>query len=278
MHCLSKQELDYYSKSGYLAPIRVMSEADMNEMRLKTERLGAARGGQLPPSLNMKAHLLIPWLWDLVCDPNVIGPVKDILGDDVLCWASSFFDKQSGTPNHVPWHQDSSYWGLERPDALTAWIAFTPSNIENGCLRLLPCTHGGQLKHVCTGDPNNMLLGNEALSQSVAEEDAVDIVLKPGEMSLHHLRLIHGSNPNSGSQRRTGFAIRYIAGTLRGSTGLRGYATLVSGKDHGGFILEQKPEGVMHRNDLKRYAVILNRCNAIIQAEIRADRAPKGGS
>ena len=36
------------------------------------------------------------------------------------------------------------------------------------------------------------------------------ITLRPGEMSLHHVRLVHGSPPNPPNDRRIGFAIRYI--------------------------------------------------------------------
>ena len=36
------------------------------------------------------------------------------------------------------------------------------------------------------------------------------ITLRPGEMSLHHMCLVHGSPPNPSNDRRIGLAIRYI--------------------------------------------------------------------
>ncbi|HIG66072.1 MAG TPA: phytanoyl-CoA dioxygenase [Methyloprofundus sp.] len=264
---LSKQQLEHYQQQGYLSPIRVVSKENISHLRDKTETLGSARGGQLPPALNIKAHLLIPWLWDLVRSSAVIEPVVDILGEDVLCWGSSFFDKLPGSTDHVPWHQDSTYWGLEKPDALTAWIAFSTSDRSNGCLRVVPMSHGDQLKHVEMEDPSNMLqLRSETLAESV-EAPAVDIILNAGEMSLHHQRLIHGSEPNTGTQRRAGFAIRYIAGYLKGVMDEPNYATLVHGKDLGGFLLEEKPEGLFHREALKRHCVILKRGQAVVHRE-----------
>ena len=55
--------------------------------------------------------------------------------------------------------------------------------------------------------------------------------LAAGEMSLHHVRLIHGSDPNPSDDRRIGFAIRYIPTYVRQVAGSHDSATLVRGED-----------------------------------------------
>ena len=262
-----------FNREGVLFPIPVIPGAEIAQMRARFEALGAGRNGQLAPIFNLKLHLLIPWLWQLVHDPRVLDPVEAVLGPDILCWGASFFDKRPGDPGHVHWHQDATYWGLDRPDALTAWIAFTPSTPANGCMRVIPGSHRHPLQHVHSDDTDNMLAGQEMLGEPVDEAEAIDVVLQPGEMSLHQLLLVHGSGVNESTQRRTGFAIRYIAGDLRQTGDLRGTATLVRGRDFGHFDLEQAPESDFDPLALRRYSAVFRRAREIVSRQIEADRS-----
>jgi non-heme Fe2+,alpha-ketoglutarate-dependent halogenase len=253
-HHLSQEALDRYRRDGWLSPLTVMSETEMADGLTRLDGILAQRSGRVTPSQNVKVHLLVPFLWDLVHHPAILDPVEDILGPDLLCWGAGFFDKLPGTAKHVPWHQDVTYWGLSEPLALTAWVAFTPSVPENGCMRVSPRTHHAPIAHRDTGDNDAMLPGREEVEVDVDEENAVDLVLKPGEMSLHDVLVVHGSAANSSTMRRCGFAIRYISGRVTTVGGKRGSATLVRGRDHGTYDLEEPPEGEFHPEALKRYA------------------------
>lgn len=269
MYNLSDQAKTQYEEEGYLAPLTALEKDELDPLRDRILHLGSAREGQLPPALNFKPHLLVPDLWNLVHAPRIVEPVVDILGQDVLCWVSSFFDKAPGTAKHVHWHQDSTFWGLERPDALTVWVAFTPSNRTNGCMRVLPKSHGDQMRHIYAEDPENMLRGGEVLASPVDESEVRDIELAPGEMSLHHQRLVHGSRPNTGKERRMGFAIRYIAGDLKGLQNDQSFATLVHGEDRGGFQIETAPERDLDPQALRRHGKILRKFNEIVNREVK---------
>ena len=85
-----------------------------------------------------KAHLLFPFLADLVRHPRILDAIEDVLGPDILCWNTNFFIKEAETPSFVSWHQDSTYWGLSTPDVATAWVALTPSTGENGAMAVHP--------------------------------------------------------------------------------------------------------------------------------------------
>lgn len=256
---LTKHQFGEYQQQGFLFPLPVLSDSETAEMRAKLERLEADHDGQLPPTINRKPHLLLTWLNELIRDARILDPVEDILGANILCWGSGFFIKNANTPARVTWHQDSTYWGLSKPDVVTAWVAFTPSTAENGCMRVVPGTHTHeQLPHRDTFARDNLLSRGQEVSVNVDESRAVDIVLAPGQMSLHHVMLVHGSEPNRSTLRRIGFAIRYLPTYVKQLTGVRDSATLVRGKDdYGHFVLEPAPRSDLHPDALNFHAEML---------------------
>jgi non-haem Fe2+, alpha-ketoglutarate-dependent halogenase len=270
---LNLEEVVRYEREGFLAPIEALTASEAVQRLDWLCELEAQHAGRITPTHNIKIHLLVPWLWDLVHNPRILDPVEDLLGPDLLCWGASFFDKRPGESHHVPWHQDASYWGLSAPDALTAWVAFTPSLRENGCMRISPRTHRSPIRHIDTHDRTNMLPGREALAADVDEGTAVDIELQSGEMSLHHVLTVHGSKPNLSAQRRCGFAIRYISGRVKTVRGTPATAALVRGRDHGHFELEAEPEGVFHPDAVARYQSVLRIWMRNVFDEIKIDRS-----
>lgn len=233
-HLLTPSQISTYNRDGIVFPIRVMSGEQAVSLLDRLEALESIEGGSLKGPSNQKPHLLFPWLSELVRNPEITGAVSSILGTNLLCWASSFFIKNPKDGAFISWHQDSTYWNLSSPDVLTAWVALTPSTPENGCMRVIPGTHlKDQVPHRDTFAENNLLSRGQEIAVEVDEDDAVDVVLKPGEMSLHHVRIFHGSKANQSTQRRIGFAIRYIPTRVSQITG-RTSALLVSGADEFG--------------------------------------------
>src|SRR5436305_125455 len=184
---LTEAQIAQYRDRGYLAPLPVMPAAEAAGLRAELERIEARMGGPLRGDLRHKSHLLFPFLAELVRHPRILDAVEDLLGPDLLCWTSNFFIKEAAAPSFVSWHQDSTYWGLSEPDVVTAWVALTPSTIEAGCMRVIPGTHGQQVQHSDTYAEANMLSRGQEVLVEVDERLAVDIVLEPGEISLHHV-------------------------------------------------------------------------------------------
>jgi hypothetical protein len=245
---LSPTEITDYRKRGVLFPRPAVGAAAAQTLLEQFEALEREEGGRISKRTNHKPHLLLTWLADLVRHPTILDQVEGVLGPNLLCWASDFFSKSPDDGMRVTWHQDSTYWGLSKPDIVTAWVAFTPSSVESGCLRVVPGSHlMDQLPHGDTFAADNMLSRGQEISVKVDERDAVDVLLQPGEMSLHHVRLIHGSEPNRAAHRRIGFAIRYLPTDVRQISGLRDTATLVRGRDdHGHFDHEPAPASDFH--------------------------------
>ena len=232
-----------YRRDGVLFPLPAIGGAEGGALLDKLEALEAREGGQISRRTNHKPHLLLSWLADLVRDARILDRVEAVIGPNIFCWSSDFFVKNPGDRKRVTWHQDSTYWGLSAPDIVTAWVALTPSTVESGCMRVVPGSHlMDQLPHRDTFAEQNMLTRGQEVQVEVDESQAVDVVLAQGEMSLHHVRLIHGSEPNNGTHRRIGFAIRYVPTYVRQVAGSHDSATLVRGVDrYHNFEEEQRP-------------------------------------
>ncbi len=255
---LGPEAVETYQRDGALHPVRAMPADEAAALRQKLEAAEAAAGGKLEGGLKFKPHLLYPWLHDLVCDPRITGPVSEVLGDDVLCWASNFFTKEANDPAYVSWHQDSTYWGLSGPDVCTAWIALSPSTVASGCMRVVPGTHAEQIGHTDTHAEGNMLSRGQVVQAVVEDDAAVDVLLEPGEMSLHHVRLIHGSRANTSNDRRIGYAIRYAAPHLHQLYSDEDSATLVRGEDrYQHFAPEPRPASDLDPAALDRHRHLL---------------------
>lgn len=228
---LTPHQLEHFKKYGYVAPIRVMSERTALELRKRLEDFEQSSNPLRKKALNVKSHLLFSWLNELVRNDKVVDAIEDLYGPDLLVWASSFFIKNGNDPAYVSWHQDSTYWGLSKPDVVTAWVALSESNRANGAMQVVPGTHLlDQIPHRDTFNESNLLTRGQEVAVDVDESQAVAIELEPGEMSLHHVRIVHGSPPNASPNRRIGYAIRYIPTYVRQLEGADS-ATLVRGVD-----------------------------------------------
>ena len=240
---LSQAAVERFKHEGFYSPIRVMSAAEARRFRNALEGHEAKTGEPLQGNWRHKMHLLFTWADELVHHPKVLDAVEDVIGPDILCWTTNFFIKEANSPGFVSWHQDSTYWGLEPDDVVTAWVAFTDVTEENGCMQVIPGSHKvDQLPHVDTFHKDNLLSRGQEIAVKVDSENTVDCVLNPGEMSLHHVKLVHGSEPNRSNDRRIGLAIRYIPTDVK-QLKVRDSATLVRGVDrYGNFDHEPRPK------------------------------------
>jgi hypothetical protein len=239
---LSPSAIAQYQYDGYYFPLEILSAAEATSYRARLEEHEARAGGPLKGHMRHKSHLLFTWLNELIRHPRILDAVESVLGPDLLCWSSSFFIKEPDKTAFVSWHQDATYWGLSSPEVMTVWVAFTPANRVNGCMAFIPGTQHIQVAHRDTFAADNLLTRGQEIAVEVDESKAVYVELAPGQASLHHVMLFHGSAPNRSADRRIGYAIRYIPTHVRQIAGERDSATLVRGVDrYGRFDLEPAP-------------------------------------
>jgi chlorinating enzyme len=229
---LSEAQVEAFGRNGYHFPVRAISEGEADILRSKVEEFEFEHGLVMKTPYRNKPHMVFTWASELIRHPRILDTVEDILGPNLLVWGTSFFIKEPNDPAYVSWHQDSTYWGLSHPDIVTAWVALTASDVPNGAMRVIPGSHlKDQLPHKDTFAQNNLLTRGQEVAVEVKNAEAVDMTLQPGEMSLHHVRIVHGSEPNRAHYRRLGLAIRYVPTYVRQTEGPRDYATLVRGVD-----------------------------------------------
>lgn len=262
---LTPHQVQTYAERGYAFPLRAMPAEQAGAALARLRATEARLGGRLSGRLNQKPHLLFPWADALVRHPPILDAVESILGPDVLCWGSQFFNKEAGDAAFVSWHQDGTYWGLSAPDVVTAWVALTPSTADSGCMRVVPGTHRAAVPHHDTYTAENLLSRGQEVAVQVDEAEAVEITLQPGEMSLHHVLIVHGSEPNRSDAPRIGFAIRYVPTHVRQLSGETDSALLVRGTDRfGHFEHEESPGTELEEAAVQRHARILDRQLAIL--------------
>jgi ectoine hydroxylase-related dioxygenase (phytanoyl-CoA dioxygenase family) len=198
-------------------------------------------GGESPESMDTP-HFANPALFRwLLADP-VLDLVEPLIGPDIALFSSHFICKPPGVGKRVPWHEDSAYWQkiLDPMEVVTIWLAIDPSTPANGCMRVIPGTHSdGYSDYVEVDDPDRQVFGTEIQPGQFDEADAVDCVLDRNECSIHHAKLIHGSNANTSNMRRCGYTMRYVPASSRwtpdpgrADSGFRLY--LARGRDRAG--------------------------------------------
>ena len=197
-----------FDRDGIVFPIPALDPHELAAVRAEVGRLAAAHDGALKRF--DRSHLFFRWAFDLVRHPRIVAAVSELLGGDVLVWGSLILSKPPRDPGFVAWHQDGAYAGfLGEAPAVSAWIALSDSTTESGCMRVVPGSHKQRLEHAARHAPQNLLSHGQEIAADVEEGDAVDVQLQAGEMSLHHVDIVHGSNPNGASWARTGFIVRY---------------------------------------------------------------------
>ncbi len=241
---LSPEAVAQYERDGYYFPVRILSAGEGLSYRRKLEAYEATTGSSIQSNWRHKVHLLFTWANELVRHPKILDAVEDLIGPNIICWTTNFFIKEANSPSFVSWHQDSTYWGLEPPDVISAWLALSDAPLESGAMKFLPGSHKWQqVEHRDTFDENNLLTRGQEITVEVDETQAVDVPLKTGEISLHHVRLAHGSYPNTTNDRRIGLSIRYIPTYVR-QVKVKDSAMLVRGVDeYGNFDWEPEPQG-----------------------------------
>ncbi len=241
---LRSEQVEAFNREGFLTPLAIFNDGEVAGHRryfdALLEKTLAAGGDSYSIS---SAHLKHGRVHDLLTHPRIVNRVKDLLGDNVIAFGSHFFCKMPGDGKAVAWHQDASYWPLTPSKTVTVWLAIDDSDVGNGCMRVIKGSHKTQLMHTEEPDnPHNILFRREKVAEAVAETDAVDLVLQPGEMSIHDYGVVHGSNPNDSDDRRIGFAITFVSADTM-PRGRRETGMLVRGRARNdGWELEPRPK------------------------------------
>jgi len=205
---LTPEEIDAFHRHGYLGPYTAMTPEQMAVVRTRIESEVLPTTGANPRNPLQSRHLDQPLVYDLITRPELLDRIRSLLGDDVVVWASYFFNKEPGGAE-IPWHQDANYWPIEPPLNISVWMAVDRVTRENSCVQLIPSSHRNVIPHVPSRD--GMAFSEEADPALVDVTQAVDMELEPGEFFIFNERMLHHSDANRSTQRRMGLSVRYTA-------------------------------------------------------------------
>lgn len=204
-----------YVVDGYAVARGVLDAALMEEARSHIAWLLEQHPGTRPEQLHTNLVREDPFWVRLISDPRLLDVAQQFVGPDIALFASHYIAKPPRDGQPVLWHQDGSYWPLEPMEVVTLWLAVDDSTPDNGCMRVIPGTQHAALEEMKPFPEVTSVLGLGIDPALVDESRAVDIVLRAGDVSIHHPNVIHGSNANTSDHWRRGLTIRYIPTSTR---------------------------------------------------------------
>ncbi len=206
---LTEAQVAQYTKDGYVIPDFHMDQGRLDAIRLLHKQLV-----ENYPYFSDYCPALLPFdsrFLAFARDETILDMVSQVIGDDIALWNMSFFAKPAQVGSKTPWHQDGEYWAMQPLATCTVWLALDDSTSENGCLRVIPGSHqGNKLGRHQTNNEAGLSLNQELLPTEFDESEAVDLVMKAGQISLHDVYLVHGSEPNRSTQSRRGMTMRFM--------------------------------------------------------------------
>ncbi|TWD83939.1 ectoine hydroxylase-related dioxygenase (phytanoyl-CoA dioxygenase family) [Kribbella amoyensis] len=213
-HQVSGEALEQFERDGYVIFRDVLDQDLINEVNGHVEWLQERHPDVRPEQLG---HVFLrddPFWVRLISDPRLLRIAELFVGPDLALFASHYISKPPYSGQPVLWHQDAAFWPLDPMQVVTLWLAVDRSTPENGCVRVIPGSHRNQVLQMRDNTAVESVLGKE-IAVEVDEDRAVDMVLAPGDVEVHHPNIVHGSNANTSPHRRCGLTIRYIPTSTR---------------------------------------------------------------
>jgi non-heme Fe2+,alpha-ketoglutarate-dependent halogenase len=208
---LTHEQLREYEDLGFLHSIPILSPAEVACFRAAIEATCLALGGHVTRLDG--PHLFFQWAWDLSTHPRVLDCMEQLIGPNILLKSTRLFYKFGNSSSFVGWHQDGITEALKDAYVPAIWLGLTPATAENGCLRVVPRSHRlGLIPHADRPNPDN--LTTQGATAQVGIDSPLDVVMRAGEMSLHHPLVLHASNPNQSAESRIGFSATYSTAAL----------------------------------------------------------------
>ena len=251
MTMLTKNQIDHYRNKGYISSICALTSSEAKEIREEIEKIEKKWPGALDGINRNYVHLISPILNKVCLNKNILDAVESIIGKNILICGTTLFIKEKKEKGFVSFHQDAKYIGLEPHNWVTVWLAVTDTNENNGCMRMLPGSHKENLKfHEEKFDKNNLLTRGQTI-KDVSLDKTDPIVLKAGEISLHHPLIVHGSGLNNSDDRRIGFVIQSYIGTNVNQVIGKMYVQKARGEDkHNYHEYSKIPLKLMGKNEI----------------------------
>ncbi len=233
---LTHQQIRDFNELGFVFPLDVFTpeETTVNRSYFDNLMAEAAMRGHTSYSIN-GWHKYCRGIHDLVTEKRILDYVQDLLGDDLICWGTHYFNKMPGDDKKVSWHQDASYWPLTPSKTVTVWLAVDDADDTNGAMQVVPKSHlHGQIDFESSTEEEKNVLGQSVRSPLRYGDAPVAFEMKAGQISLHTDLLLHGSEPNRSTRRRCGLTMRFVPPDVLAHKGWNKNGVICRGQDPSG--------------------------------------------
>lgn len=214
---LTEDQKTFYDKNGYLLVEDAVTPDQLKRLREITYRLiDGSRGvtesnevydldkghsADTPRLTRVKLpHKRDPYVWDLIRNSKMTEVLTDLLGPHTNLLTSKLNTKAPGGGRAVEWHQDWAFYPATNDSLLAFGLMLEDVDEANGPLMVIPGTHKGP---VLSHQANGYFAGAIDPDDPLFEKDkAVTLTGKAGDMTVHHVRTLHGSAPNMSDRNR----------------------------------------------------------------------------
>jgi phytanoyl-CoA hydroxylase len=229
---LNPEQVEQYRRDGYLVVERVLADGQVEALRrvaddwVEASRAVAVNGDVFdlepghshdqPQVRRIKNPALNSQVYDAVMrHPGLLDIVEQLIGPDFRYQGTKMNMKQAGSGSPVEWHQDWAFYPHTNDDILAVGVVIDDMRLDNGCLMVAPGTHRGPvLDHHAAG----RFVGSIDPA-AIDPTRCVPLEARAGAITIHHVRLLHGSAPNTSGDPRRLFLIEYVAGDAWPLTG-----------------------------------------------------------
>jgi non-haem Fe2+, alpha-ketoglutarate-dependent halogenase len=273
---LSQSQVAAFECEGFASPVRAMSAERAQYYRARLEAF-EANYPDARIKLDQKAHMICPWIDEMIHEPGILDAAEDLIGPDILCWGTSLRAKAADGKVFAGWHQDTAYAEV-RPVVVIVALALSPSRSINGCISAIPGSHRGPLlPHKEAFGTDSLLSREQYIDAPIDRSAAVDFELDPGEIALFNNAIIHSSGANRGTDRRILFLLEMIP-TRAYQHYPRESAVLVRGQDaYGHFDADPRPRLEMGAAELAAWERAVEiQASVLFRGAARPPRALKG--
>ena len=137
---------------------------------------------------------------DFLKKPIYLEACRLLIGENADLYYNQATTKMpEGRGKVFDWHQDSGYTTTEPLEYITCWTAISDSDLENGCIWIIPGSHrSGVLEHVTEEEDEQRYGGKNA---QVDDNGALPVEMRGGEVAVFSSLLLHRSGPNTSRDR-----------------------------------------------------------------------------
>ena len=212
---LNEGQIAKYRDQGCLNIGRTLMEKGLRRMRVEVMQAWRDEKGRFDPENTWLQNALLVNIHhksDVVRKYYFTGPLVDIaeqvIGPNIKAATSQLTFKMRGNTSPFAWHQDNAYGELDPYNAISCLTALDDTDVENGCLWLVPASHHeGQAEYKHTIEDK---MADRPVELTVDDSRAVPMPMKAGECLFFHCHMLHKSEGNrSGNRDRRILFMRY---------------------------------------------------------------------